>query len=65
MIGPELIARGIVDVSASPEDWFQPLVGWLLWPGVTMMVTASLTSFAAALIGTWHGPRRDADRAAA
>jgi uncharacterized oligopeptide transporter (OPT) family protein len=62
VIGPELIARGIVDVSGTPDDWFQPLVGWLLWPGVTMMVTASLTSFAAALLGTWRGPRRGADR---
>jgi uncharacterized oligopeptide transporter (OPT) family protein len=62
VIGPALIARGIVDVAGSPDDWFQPLVGWLLWPGVTMMVAASLTSFAAALLGTWHGPRREADR---
>jgi uncharacterized oligopeptide transporter (OPT) family protein len=52
VIGPELIVHGIVQVSDADESWFQPLVGWLLWPGVTMMVTASLTSFAAALIGT-------------
>ena len=26
--------------------WFGPLVKWLLWPGVAMMVVASLTSFA-------------------
>ena len=25
--------------------WFKELVTWLLWPGVAMMVTASLTSF--------------------
>jgi len=38
-------------------------VGWLLWPGVTMMVTASLTSFGAALFASVrHG--RDADREA-
>ncbi|MGH6867096.1 MAG: OPT/YSL family transporter [Methyloceanibacter sp.] len=57
VIGPELIAREIVDVSGRTEDWFQPLVGWLLWPGVTLMVVASLTSFAAALIGGVRGPR--------
>lgn len=28
------------------KAWFSPLVKWLLWPGVSMMVTASLTSFA-------------------
>ena len=26
--------------------WFKELVTWLLWPGVAMMVTASLTAFA-------------------
>jgi len=62
VIGPELISRGMVDGSGSPDDWFQPLVGWLLWPGVTMMVTASLTSFAVALLGTWRGAQREADR---
>jgi len=53
VIAPELIASGIVEVSGTEDEtWFQPLVGWLLWPGVTMMVTASLTSFAAALLDT-------------
>jgi len=59
LIAPELIARGMVEVAQSDENWFQSLVGWLLWPGVTMMVTASLTSFAAALIGAWR--KRGAD----
>ncbi len=35
----------LTDVGAA-DIWFQPLVEWLLWPGVAMMVTASLTSFA-------------------
>jgi uncharacterized oligopeptide transporter (OPT) family protein len=52
VIAPELIARGVVEVSQAEETWFQALVGWLLWPGVTMMVTASLTSFAAALVAS-------------
>lgn len=56
VIAPELVAQGIVDVTGA-ENWFQPLVGWLLWPGVTLMVTASLTSFAVALIGASRGPR--------
>ncbi|MEZ5829280.1 MAG: OPT/YSL family transporter [Hyphomicrobiales bacterium] len=56
VIAPELIAQGIVDVAGNTdENWFQALVGWLLWPGVTMMVTASLTSFAAAAIASMRG----------
>jgi len=55
LIAPELIARGVVEVSQADENWFQSLVGWLLWPGVTMMVTASLTSFGVALIAAWRG----------
>ena len=64
VIGPELIAHGIVEVADTDESWFQPLVGWLLWPGVTMMVTASLTSFAAALIGTAREPRTETEKPA-
>ncbi len=63
VIAPELIARGMVEVAQADESWFQPLVGWLLWPGVTMMVTASLTSFAAALVASvrhGHGKTKDA-----
>jgi putative OPT family oligopeptide transporter len=58
LIGPELIARGMVELAQSDESWFQPLVSWLLWPGVTMMVTASLTSFAVAL---WASSRHVRD----
>ncbi|GFO80797.1 MAG: hypothetical protein A49_04240 [Methyloceanibacter sp.] len=50
LIAPALIAHGIVAVSQDGASWFQPLVGWLLWPGVTMMVMASLTSFGASLL---------------
>jgi uncharacterized oligopeptide transporter (OPT) family protein len=58
LIGPELIAQGIVRVSDADESWFQPLVGWLLWPGVTMMVAASLTSFSATLVAaSRHGAK--------
>lgn len=48
-IAPLLIERGLV---AAPfgDNGFQVLVGWLLWPGVTMMVVASLSDLALALI---------------
>jgi uncharacterized oligopeptide transporter (OPT) family protein len=33
-------------VTGKPEGlWFKNIVEWLLWPGVALMVTASLTSF--------------------
>lgn len=48
VLGPWVLAQGWVVLLAEDMDgyWFGPLVEWLLWPGVTMMVTASLTSFA-------------------
>ena len=48
VVAPEVMELGW----ASPGEadpgamWFGPLVKWMLWPGVAMMVTASLTSFA-------------------
>jgi uncharacterized oligopeptide transporter (OPT) family protein len=50
VLGPRLIATGAVAVPAgSAGALFGPLVEWLLWPGVSLMVCASLTSF---LVGT-------------
>ncbi|MFN3199217.1 MAG: OPT family oligopeptide transporter [Bradymonadia bacterium] len=34
------------DVTDPTKPWYGSAVKWLLWPGVAMMVTASLTSFA-------------------
>jgi uncharacterized oligopeptide transporter (OPT) family protein len=46
LIGPEILARGWVSPGRPDAVWFGPVVEWLLWPGVAMMVSASLTSFA-------------------
>jgi putative OPT family oligopeptide transporter len=57
MLGGGLLAWGIllpyaldqgwaVRGAAADAPWFTTGVSWLLWPGVAMMVTASLTSFA-------------------
>ena len=35
-----------MDREKGDAGWFKELVTWLLWPGVAMMVTASLTAFA-------------------
>ncbi|QID18606.1 OPT family oligopeptide transporter [Nitrogeniibacter mangrovi] len=46
LLGPALVARGLVTVPPDPAaSLFGPLVEWLLWPGVSLMVAASLTSF--------------------
>lgn len=56
MLFGALIAYGVLApmaldagwVTRGPADglWFGPFNKWLLWPGVSMMLTASLTSFA-------------------
>jgi putative OPT family oligopeptide transporter len=56
VVAPRLIDQGIVDVSGT-DNWFQPLVGWLLWPGVTIIVTASLTSFAVSVVAAARNQR--------
>lgn len=48
IIGPWVLTQGWIPAEHLTPDgyWFGPLVEWLLWPGVTLMVMASLTSFA-------------------
>jgi putative OPT family oligopeptide transporter len=47
-LGPWALAQGWIAIDASEQTaeavWFGPMVRWLLWPGVAMMVAASLTS---------------------
>lgn len=45
-IAPYVLEMGWADPGAADKGWFGPVVKWMLWPGVAMMVTASLTSFA-------------------
>jgi putative OPT family oligopeptide transporter len=46
VIAPAVIERGWARTGAADGFWFGPLTQWLLWPGVAMMVTCALTSFA-------------------
>jgi putative OPT family oligopeptide transporter len=47
-VAPWLLAQGIVDSSAADNgSLFGPLVEWLLWPGVSLMVSFTLTTFGA------------------
>ncbi|HZW07112.1 MAG TPA: OPT/YSL family transporter, partial [Phycisphaerales bacterium] len=43
VIGPQIVSSGIVPATAGP------IREWLLWPGVTLMVVASLVSFSFSL----------------
>lgn len=53
VLGPWLLARGWVpppEAAEAAASLFAPLVEWLLWPGVTLMVVAGLTSFAISML---------------
>jgi OPT family oligopeptide transporter len=46
VLGPHAIRQGWAEMGADDPGaaWFTSMVRWLLWPGVAMMVTSSLTS---------------------
>lgn len=54
-VGPWALSKGFIPLDPIVEatlstgatgSWFGPMVEWLLWPGVAMMVSAALTSTA-------------------
>lgn len=51
VLGPRALALGWAAPGAAGAHafWFAPMVKWLLWPGVTLMVVAALTSLALSL----------------
>ncbi len=60
VLAPWILARGWVDTGAPDAVWFTQLVEWLLWPGVALMVSASLTT----VVASWwrrHKGDHDAD----
>ncbi|MGK2940290.1 MAG: OPT family oligopeptide transporter [Immundisolibacter sp.] len=60
-LGPWALAQGWAQAGAADSAWFGPLVEWLIWPGVTLMTAASLTSFALTVIRLRRkGPRATA-----
>ncbi len=44
-VAPAMLEAGYMQSGKPGAMWFGPMVKWMLWPGVAMMVTASLTSF--------------------
>ncbi len=48
ILGFDVISSGAAKFGKNDPDaaWFGPMVEWLLWPGVAMLVTSSLTALA-------------------
>lgn len=48
VLGPYALEQGwaLPTPKIADKPWYTPLLSWLLWPGVAMMVTSSLTSLA-------------------
>lgn len=65
ILGPYIFEAGWVAPGKPGESWFNDGLKWMLWPGVAIMVTASLTSFAfswRSIISAFR-PNRDAGAA--
>lgn len=45
LLGPMVLERGWAEPGKADAVWFGSMVQWLLWPGVTLMVSSSITSF--------------------
>ena len=61
-LAPMAMTEGWVEPGEPDGMWFGNINKWLLWPGVTMMVVASLTSFAFALPSLIRGAFGSKDR---
>lgn len=59
VLAPLALARGWAKPGGAAPDaaWFGPLVEWLLWPGVSLMVLAALTAFAVSLLRLYRRRR--------
>ncbi|MQA64630.1 MAG: OPT family oligopeptide transporter [Alphaproteobacteria bacterium] len=60
IIAPVVLSLGWVEPGAPGSVWYEPLVGWLLWPGVMLLAVSALVSLASFLFGFLRrkrGPR--------
>jgi len=55
VLAPWVVANGWAERGAPGEPWFGELVEWLLWPGVALMVAASLMTLALAWLQRRRG----------
>lgn len=54
VMAPWLLAQGWVAPGTAGAIWYAELVEWLLWPGVSLMVTSALTAFVLSLRSHWR-----------
>ncbi len=59
VLSPVAIANGWAQAGAPDATWYEPLVTWLLWPGVTLLVVSSLTSFILTLVASQRRRRAE------
>ncbi|MCB9588175.1 MAG: OPT/YSL family transporter [Polyangiaceae bacterium] len=67
-LGPYALEQGWAEPGKAGATWFSTVNKWMLWPGVALMVTCSLTSFAfswRAVLRALTGARRAAGDAPA
>jgi putative OPT family oligopeptide transporter len=62
VIGPHVLDLGWAKPGDAAAPWFGPMDEWMMWPGVTMMVTASLASFAFTLPSMFRALGRRASK---
>lgn len=44
-LAPLALSQGWAQAAGTDDIWFGPLVQWLVWPGVSLMTSAALTTF--------------------
>ncbi len=59
VLSPVAIASGWASAGEPGAMWYEQLITWLLWPGVTLLVVSSLTSFALTVIAAQRRRRLD------
>ncbi len=62
ILSPIAIANGWAHAGAANAMWYGPLVTWLLWPGVTLLVVSSLTSFVLTMASSARRRRAEGTR---
>jgi uncharacterized oligopeptide transporter (OPT) family protein len=62
-LAPWALARGWAQPGAAGEAWFATVVEWLIWPGVTLMTVASITSFVCTVLDRRRSAARVGARA--
>jgi putative OPT family oligopeptide transporter len=60
VVAPWAVEQGYAEPDLAKDQWVSPILKWLLWPGVAMMVTSSLTSFllgSRSIVAAFRGKR--------